>query len=657
MVSWINQTGLQASAHGIDWNVVNAEVDAGRPVLLSSRSHWYAITGRNEQGQYYTGATGAVVGNGEWTRPGEFVYAGARPDTMVLTHGKDVRTDAPIVQQYNLKPRTGDPGLNRAMLSRQTQLSAVPGTPQPAAPGRAQTMSNTESLENLQAPPMFSQAQPRAGLVAGQAEPVDQMARVWQQAYKNTGDRGFADGLSALLIGEGGMRGGVGDNGQSYGVYQFYWGGGEGNGFESWLRQNKGFTGSRSEAQQLAKDVDLATEYYLPRVKSFYDAGTAQGHQNPVQAIAVGGHNRGAPRDPRVWNHYAEAWENWKRGNPEQQNTVQTTSAKLMSTTEPPPPVDIPWDNRMPWEEPSLTQPLPRPDSGGYTLPQETVTEPPLNIFPPGVPPGPNPNTQVPSDEMVRAPLRTRGEERYAYQGHRNGGLQFYSDMQPVIQAPDSNQGEAPGTPWRNQNVPPPPPQEQLAQDEVGVFRTLAANAEQENPWNPDPQAQANRHQGMRLFHQMPPQERDLIFANSLERALEAEGIPPEQREHWRQNMTKIVKGTPQFPGENPTLNPFAMAGENRGTPLYASDPRDKSPMSNELNSSALGYYQFIIHDPRDPNKDPYGHKQFLPPDGNFYDPVTQHRMFIRAVRNSQKHGGDPASVTAEKARTKVWGP
>ncbi len=183
-----------------------------------------------------------------------------------------------------------------------------------------------------------------------------------------------------------------------------------------------------------------------------------------------------------------------------------------------------------------------------------------------------------------------------------------------------------------------------------------AAGAQDENPWNPDLNAQRNRHQGMKMFYDMPSTTREGIFSDSMTEALKAEGIPQEEWGYWKDNMNKIVKGTPDFPGENPSLNPFMMAGESRGTPMYASDPSDRSPNSNELNSSAQGYYQFIIHSPD--GSDAYGHKAFIPEGANFYDPVTQHRMFIRAIRSpGSKHHGDPASVVREKQQTKVWGP
>lgn len=183
-----------------------------------------------------------------------------------------------------------------------------------------------------------------------------------------------------------------------------------------------------------------------------------------------------------------------------------------------------------------------------------------------------------------------------------------------------------------------------------------AYGAQNENPWTPDLEAQQNRHSGMRKFYEMPSSLREAIFDESMEEALKAEGIPPQEWGYWKSNMAKVVMGTPEFPGENPNLNPFMMAGESRGTPMYASDSSDRSPHSNELNSSAQGYYQFIIHSPD--GSDAYGHRRFIPEGANFYDPVTQHRMFIRAIRSpDSKHHGDPASVVREKALTKVWGP
>lgn len=189
---------------------------------------------------------------------------------------------------------------------------------------------------------------------------------------------------------------------------------------------------------------------------------------------------------------------------------------------------------------------------------------------------------------------------------------------------------------------------------------SLATEAEREDPWSTNPADQRARHQGMRTYFEMEAPQREQVFDAALERALDEEGITgAAEREHWKRNMKLVALGDRSFPGENPGLNPFMMAGETKGTRLYAAPSRDKSAASNELNSSAMGYYQFIINDPDDKNKDPYGHRRFIPEQGKFFDPVTQQRMFIRAIKGSRKHHGDPASVVNEKrnSRDHTWGP
>jgi hypothetical protein len=235
-----------------------------------------------------------------------------------------------------------------------------------------------------------------------------------------------------------------------------------------------------------------------------------------------------------------------------------------------------------------------------------------------------------------------------------------------LYKSPADRLGERVMDSWKAE-TPEGDPRASVEQGDPGSYggprqlAPLAERAMQENPWDPDPAAQEARHAGMRAFIDMSPEERSAIYDESIDRALTEEGITdPAEKEYWKRNMKLVSTGDRSFPGENPGLNPFMMAGENRGTPLYASSTEDKSARSNELNSAAMGYYQFIIHDPVDPKKDPYGHKRFIPPDANFFDPVTQHRMFIRAIRNpGSKHHGDPASVVREKRERSdhTWGP
>jgi hypothetical protein len=263
------------------------------------------------------------------TAPGEYIDAWKN-----AFYGGDERV--PLVKALRQELGLGGPGQYRITVPRENLSPQYgPGSPSPAAPEPAPSTApermraTTAATTNPNLPGIIAQGKPQSGLVAGQAQPLDQMATIWDSAMKSTGDKGFADGIAALLIGEGGLQGGTGDHGQSFGPYQFYWGGGEGNGFERWLPSKLGRPVSRAEAQQLAHNVDLANEYYLPRAYSFYQKGIKQYPNNPVQAIAVGGHNAGAPGDPAVWRNYQNAWDNWNKGNIHQQDTVQSGSASM----------------------------------------------------------------------------------------------------------------------------------------------------------------------------------------------------------------------------------------------------------------------------------------------------------------------------------------
>lgn len=184
----------------------------------------------------------------------------------------------------------------------------------------------------------------------------------------------------------------------------------------------------------------------------------------------------------------------------------------------------------------------------------------------------------------------------------------------------------------------------------------LGAAIARENFW--DANGQPVRRAAMERFNQLPSSRRRAIFDAAMEAGLSAEGITsPSQREHWKQAMRSVVVGD-GFPGENPDLNPFMLAGESGGVFRGGAD---------KLNSSALGYFQFIAQKPID-NGQPfspefdYGHWRNSGPTPGDYsrqtEPVSQVRQFIKAIRNSRKHGGDPLSVVREKASgDHTWGP
>ena len=186
----------------------------------------------------------------------------------------------------------------------------------------------------------------------------------------------------------------------------------------------------------------------------------------------------------------------------------------------------------------------------------------------------------------------------------------------------------------------------------LGVGRACC----RENYWDPD--GQPNRRAAMEQFNRLPLEGRRAIFEAAMDDGLDAEHITePAERDGWKRAMRAVVLGD-GFPGECPDLNPFMLAGELGGVFRGGADCR---------NSSALGYFQFLaqkpipVGQPFTPAFD-YGHwRTYSPfPDDYAYqtDPVCQVRQFIRAVRGSAKHQGDPMSVVREKSTPPyVWGP
>lgn len=156
------------------------------------------------------------------------------------------------------------------------------------------------------------------------------------------------------------------------------------------------------------------------------------------------------------------------------------------------------------------------------------------------------------------------------------------------------------------------------------------------------------RPQAMAAWQRIPMSERNAIFEDSMTEALQRQGITdPGAAEHWRSAMRSIVRDGRA--AENSQLNPFMMAGE--------ADGRWRNG-ANALNSSALGYFQFLS---QNPNGTDYGHWDSYRPEGaqprDQLDPVSQVEQFIIAINRSRVHRGDPHSVVRQKAQQGHWGP
>jgi SH3-like domain-containing protein len=176
-----------------------------------------------------------------------------------------------------------------------------------------------------------------------------------------------------------------------------------------------------------------------------------------------------------------------------------------------------------------------------------------------------------------------------------------------------------------------------------------------ENYW--DANGQPNRQAAMLRFNQAAYDRRLAIFEAAMAGGLDAEGIiDPTLRDQWKQAMRSVTLGD-GFPGECPDLNPFMLAGEVGGVFRGGADC---------CNSSALGYFQFLSQNPIPvgtafSSEYDYGHWKAFGPCQDYAhqtEPASQVREFIRAIRGSAKHHGDPMSVVQEKATPPhIWGP
>lgn len=274
----LTRVGVQHEVGAFDALKASREVSEERPVIISTNGHYFLSTDYNsETGKHYVGATGrAYTGGSEWMSPADMERISGKINGAIYYRG---------------------PGNVQAPAQAASQAPAQ----QP----------NSVAVGAL--PPQLADANPREGLVSGVDRPSDQLARLYQRALAETQDQDYAEGMAALALGEGGMGGEVGDKGQSHGMFQFYWGGGEGNAFQKWLGQQRGRQVSEKEAREAAKNVDTALDYYVSRAYGFYQAGKKKGLTNPTLAIVGGGHNSGAigRSEQKI---YEDAWRRWKSG-------------------------------------------------------------------------------------------------------------------------------------------------------------------------------------------------------------------------------------------------------------------------------------------------------------------------------------------------------
>jgi hypothetical protein len=238
-----NELGLQAKAEPVNWNKIDQELAAGRLVTLSSPGHYWTIAAKNEQGEYYTGATGTVVRNSAWAKPSGISYAGA-PDTMITYSGAiDPNSRAVTSPTMKVKPpptpatptMMSSPTTTRQMQSDEGASSGplhvlVAPEAQPAeerlwtpSPERASRMEQFEELPMAERERVFESAMDR-GLAAEGITGAD--ADYWKDSMRTvvTGENGEnADLNPYMMAGESGgkRRTGAQSNSTALGYFQF----------------------------------------------------------------------------------------------------------------------------------------------------------------------------------------------------------------------------------------------------------------------------------------------------------------------------------------------------------------------------------------------------------------------------------------------------
>lgn len=186
-----NELGLKAQQAPVDWNRIDQELAEGRLVTLSSpgaTGHYWTIAAKNDQGQYYTGATGTFVGDPAWSRPNQITFANNPPTTMITYSGTiDPNSRAVKSPILNVTPpnvqQTPQPTMVTAPAAAASSSAAAPPTgatrqgPGPAPgreaapqvtdvslPDQLPTRNRVENLRALQ--PALEAAARRSGISA-----------------------------------------------------------------------------------------------------------------------------------------------------------------------------------------------------------------------------------------------------------------------------------------------------------------------------------------------------------------------------------------------------------------------------------------------------------------------------------------------------------
>lgn len=102
MPGYLKSFGVNAHTEPMNWQRIDQELAAGRPVVVSTRAHYFVISGKDERG-YNMGSTGEKVGGGtHWSQADLNRYSSQH--TMVVLDPEQQPPDQPRPPAFRVAP-------------------------------------------------------------------------------------------------------------------------------------------------------------------------------------------------------------------------------------------------------------------------------------------------------------------------------------------------------------------------------------------------------------------------------------------------------------------------------------------------------------------------------------------------------------------------
>jgi LysM repeat protein len=126
MPGYLRSFGVNAHTEPMSWQRIDQELAAGRPVVVSTRAHYFVISGKDERG-YNMGSTGQKVGGGtHWSQADLNRYSSQH--TLVVLDPEQQPPDEPRPPAFRVAPSRAS---NPRELWSQSEPSPTGSQPEP----------------------------------------------------------------------------------------------------------------------------------------------------------------------------------------------------------------------------------------------------------------------------------------------------------------------------------------------------------------------------------------------------------------------------------------------------------------------------------------------------------------------------------------------